>query len=42
MMVKVVGDFISREKVEKAIREVIVGEERRRRSKELAEMAKTR
>ncbi|VVB10422.1 unnamed protein product [Arabis nemorensis] len=37
------GDFISREKVEKAVREVFVGEEaeeRRRRAKKLAEMAK--
>ncbi|KFK30050.1 hypothetical protein AALP_AA7G210500 [Arabis alpina] len=39
-MMKVVGDFISREKVDKAVREVMVGKERRRRAKELAEMAK--
>ncbi|VVB10419.1 unnamed protein product [Arabis nemorensis] len=39
-LVKVVGDFISREKVRKGVREVMVGEERRRRAKELAEMAK--
>ncbi|CAA7024834.1 unnamed protein product [Microthlaspi erraticum] len=38
-----VADFISREKVEKAVREVLVGEEaeeRRRRAVKLAEMAK--
>lgn len=39
-MIQVVGDFISREKVERAVREVMVGEERRKRAKELAEMAK--
>ena len=39
-MMQVVGDFISREKVEGAVREVRVGEERRQRAKELAEMAK--
>jgi UDP:flavonoid glycosyltransferase YjiC (YdhE family) len=39
-MMQVVGDFISREKVEGAVREVMVGEERRKRAKELAEMAK--
>ncbi|XP_024005196.1 UDP-glycosyltransferase 73B1 [Eutrema salsugineum] len=39
-MIQVVGDFISREKVEKAVREVMVGEERRKRAKELAVMAK--
>ncbi|CAL9227935.1 unnamed protein product [Arabidopsis halleri] len=39
-MMQVVGDFISREKVERAVREVMVGEERRKRAKELAEMAK--
>ncbi|CAA7027979.1 unnamed protein product [Microthlaspi erraticum] len=41
--VKVMEDFISREKVEKAVREVLVGEEaeeRRRRAEKLAEMAK--
>ncbi|CAA7027980.1 unnamed protein product [Microthlaspi erraticum] len=41
--VKVMEDLISREKVEKAVREVLVGdeaEERRRRAKKLAEMAK--
>ncbi|KFK30053.1 hypothetical protein AALP_AA7G210800 [Arabis alpina] len=41
--VEVKEDFISREKVEKAVREVLVGEEaeeRRRRAKKLAEMAK--
>ncbi|KAL1215790.1 UDP-glycosyltransferase 73B1 [Cardamine amara subsp. amara] len=39
-MSKVVGDFISREKVERAVREVMCGEERRKHAKELAEMAK--
>jgi UDP:flavonoid glycosyltransferase YjiC (YdhE family) len=37
------GDFISREKVDKAVREVLAGEaaeERRRRAKKLAAMAK--
>lgn len=34
------GDLISREKVEKAVREVMVGEEMRKHAKELAEMAK--
>ncbi|XP_010547999.1 PREDICTED: UDP-glucosyl transferase 73B2-like [Tarenaya hassleriana] len=40
---RMVGDFISREKVEKAVREVMAGEEaeeRRRRAKEVAAMAK--
>ncbi|KFK30049.1 hypothetical protein AALP_AA7G210400 [Arabis alpina] len=39
-MTKATGDFISKEKVEKAVREVMVGEERRERVKELAKMAK--
>ncbi|CAH2079219.1 unnamed protein product, partial [Thlaspi arvense] len=41
--VRVMGDFISREKVDKAVREVLLGEEaeeRKRRAKKLAEMAK--
>ncbi|CAB80130.1 glucosyltransferase-like protein [Arabidopsis thaliana] len=41
--VRTTGDFISREKVVKAVREVLVGEEadeRRERAKKLAEMAK--
>ncbi|XP_006283463.2 UDP-glycosyltransferase 73B1 [Capsella rubella] len=40
-MMKVVGDFISREKVERAVKEVMAGDERRKRAKELGEMAKT-
>ncbi|KAG2318636.1 hypothetical protein Bca4012_055162 [Brassica carinata] len=39
-MMKPVGDFISREKVEKAVREVMVGEEMKKRAKQLAERAK--
>lgn len=39
-MMKPVGDFISREKVEKAVREVMAGEEMKKRAKQLAEMAK--
>uniref|UniRef100_A0A1J3JFG9 Glycosyltransferase n=1 Tax=Noccaea caerulescens TaxID=107243 RepID=A0A1J3JFG9_NOCCA len=39
-MMRVVGDFISRDKVERAVRQVMVGEEMRKRAKELAEMAK--
>ncbi|CAH2076916.1 unnamed protein product [Thlaspi arvense] len=39
-MSRVVGDFISRDKVDRAVREVMAGEERRKRAKELAEMAK--
>ncbi|CAH8295560.1 unnamed protein product [Eruca vesicaria subsp. sativa] len=39
-MMKPVGDFISKEKVEKAVREVMAGEEMRKRAKQLADMAK--
>ena len=39
-MVKGSGDFISREKVDIAVREVMVGDEMRKRAKQLAVMAK--
>ncbi|XP_010530755.1 PREDICTED: UDP-glucosyl transferase 73B2-like isoform X1 [Tarenaya hassleriana] len=39
-LVRRVGDFISREKGEKAVREVMAGEEWRRRANELSAMAK--
>ncbi|CAG7898241.1 unnamed protein product [Brassica rapa] len=39
-MMKPDGDFITKEKVEKAVREVMAGEEMRKRAKQLADMAK--
>ncbi|CAN8327401.1 unnamed protein product [Cochlearia groenlandica] len=39
-MMNVFGDIISREKVDKAVKEIMAGEEMRKRAKELAVMAK--